>query len=323
MNKENKPIAITCGDFNGVSTEVIIKALNKLNLAKEKVILIGAKELFDGLNNDYEIVSVPFDDDWVKVGYETKQAGNFSYMCLVKACEMAKLDKISSIVTAPVSKNALHLAGHNFSGQTEVLEKILSDSSLGEKAEMLFVSNDFRVLLLTRHLPLKDVNITKEFLIDKIRRINRVLKENFKIQRPRIALCSFNPHAGEQGILGREEIDEFLPAVNLLKNEGVDVSDPMPSDTLFVRAANVYFSKEKQPYDVYCACYHDQGLIPIKSIAMNKTVNMTVGLSIVRTSPAHGTAYDIAGKGIADESSMICAIKEALRFANYISNKKE
>ena len=121
-----------------------------------------------------------------------------------------------------------------------------------------------------------------------------------------------NPHAGENGILGQEEIEEFAPAIKYLRDKGINVSNPMPSDTLFVKASKAYLNKEKQPYDVYCACYHDQGLIPIKVLAMDDTVNMTAGLSIIRTSPAHGTAYDIAGKGIADESSMLCAIKQAL-----------
>lgn len=307
-----KKIAITAGDFNGIGPEVITKALNKLDLPYEKVALIGAKELFYGLKKDYEIVEVPFESEWLEYGSETKETGDFSYNCLVKASEMAKNSEIAAIVTAPVSKNAMHLAGHFFSGQTEVIEKNLSNPSIGEKAEMLFVCDDFRVLLLTRHIPLKDVQITKELLIEKIQRIDRVLKNNFGIKRPKIALCSLNPHAGENGILGDDEIIEFAPALKYLREKGIDVSDPLPSDTLFPKAAKAYLNESKQPFDCYCACYHDQGLIPIKALAMDKTVNMTVGLSIIRTSPAHGTAYDIAGKNLADETSMICAIKEAL-----------
>ena len=308
----NKRIAITCGDFNGIGPEIIVKALNKLDLPADKVVLIGASELFIGLNQSYEVIEIPFEKSWQKYGEETKEAGEFSYRCLIKACEMANNGEISAIVTAPVSKNALHLAGHNYSGQTEVLEKNLANYSKGEKAEMLFVSGDFRVLLLTRHVALKDVKITKEFLTEKLERINRVLKEKFNIANPQIALCSLNPHAGEHGVIGTEEIDEFLPAVKKLRCDGIDVSNPQPSDTLFVKAAKSYLNKQKQPYDVYCACYHDQGLIPVKMLAMDKTVNMTVGLNVVRTSPAHGTAYDIAGMGIADESSMICAIEQVL-----------
>lgn len=308
----NKKIAITCGDFNGIGVEVITKALNKLNLPLEKLCIVGAKTLFENLNNEYEFVEIPFQKTWLQYGFESKEAGEFSYKCLVKACEMAKNGDISAIVTAPVSKNAMHLAGYDFSGQTEVLEKFLCNPQKDEKAEMLFVSKDFRVLLLTRHVALKEVNITKDLLIEKIKRINRVLIKDFGIKQPRIALCSLNPHAGENGILGREEINEMIPAVKELRILGIDVTKPLPSDTLFVKASKHYLNNQKQPYDVYCACYHDQGLIPIKVLAMDNTVNMSAGLSVIRTSPAHGTAYDIAGKNIADENSMICAIKAVL-----------
>lgn len=308
----NKKLAITLGDFNGIGPEVTIKALNKMDIPPQQVILIGAKQLLSGLEKDFEVEEVPFEKNWLKYGSETKEAGEFSYQCLLKACKFAKDGKVSAIVTAPVSKNAMHLAGHNYSGQTEVLEKNLADFDSGEKAEMLFVCSDFRVLLLTRHLPLKDVKITKELLIEKVQRINNVLKTKFKIDNPSIALCSLNPHAGENGILGDEEIKEFAPAIEILKNMGINVSAAKPADTLFAKAAKSFLNDKKQPYDVYCACYHDQGLIPIKTLAMEKTVNMTVGLKVIRTSPAHGTAYDIAGKNIADESSMIEAIRQAI-----------
>lgn len=308
----SKKIAITCGDFNGIGPEIIVKALNRLALPADKVVLIGASTLFDGLKQSYEVIEIPFEKSWLKYGEETKEAGEFSYQCLIKACEMAKAGEVSAIVTAPVSKNAMHLAGHDYSGQTEVLEKNLADFAKGEKAEMLFVAGDFRVLLLTRHVALKDVKITKELLVEKVERISQVLKEKFEVLQPKIALCSLNPHAGENGVIGMEEIDEFLPAIKELHALGIDVSAPQPSDTLFVKAAKAYLNKESQPYDVYCACYHDQGLIPVKMLAMDNTVNMTVGLGVVRTSPAHGTAYDIAGMGVADEGSMVCAIEQVL-----------
>ena len=291
MNK--KKLAITLGDFNGIGPEVTVKALNKLDIPGQNIVLIGSKSLLTGLNRDYEIIEIPFEKSMINTGKETKQAGEFSYQCLQKACEMANNDKVSAIVTAPVSKNALHLAGYNFSGQTEILEKNLADKEKNEKAEMLFVCKDFRVLLLTRHLPLKDVKITKELLTEKLQRIDSVLKQKFSVKSPSIALCSLNPHAGEN-------------------TKGIDVTYPKPADTLFAKAAKAFLTGQKQPYDVYCACYHDQGLIPIKALAMNKTVNMTVGLKVIRTSPAHGTAYDIAGKNIADETSMTEAISQAL-----------
>lgn len=305
----NKKIAITLGDFNGIGPEVTIKALNKLDLPSENVLIIGSKSLLQGLNKNYEVIEIPYNTNWQKYGEETKEAGEFSYQCLKKACELAQSRLIKGIATAPVSKNTLHLAGYNFSGQTEVLEKHLSNHSKDELAEMVFVSNDFRVLLLTRHVSLKDVKITKQLLVEKIKRINRVLKQNFNIESPKIAICSLNPHAGENGLLGNEELTEFTPAIKELRNAGINITNPLPADTLFVKASKAFLKKEQQPYDIYCACYHDQGLIPIKVLAMDNAVNMTAGLSILRTSPAHGTAYDIAGKNIANEDSMICAIK--------------
>lgn len=308
----NKKIAITCGDYNGIGVEVVVKALNKLNIPEDKIIVVGSKQLLTELNTNYEIAEVPFAKDSILFGKETKEAGEFSYQCLLKACELAQSKRIKAIVTAPVSKNALNLAGYKFSGQTEILEKLLANPAKNEKAEMLFVAKDFRILLLTRHLALKDIKITKELLIDKIKRINTVLQQNFGIKNPKIAICSLNPHAGENGILGDEEILEFAPAIKVLKGQNIDISTPQPADTLFAKASKAYTNNLMQPFDVYCACYHDQGLIPIKTLAMDNTVNTTVGLPIIRTSPAHGTAYDIAGKNIADENSMVCAIKSVL-----------
>ena len=216
-----------------------------------------------------------------------------------------------AIVTAPVAKNALHLAGHIFNGQTEILEHYLSHD--GQKAEMLFVAGNFKVLLLTRHCALKEVTISKDFVANKILNLKKFFKEHYQIQNPKFALCGFNPHSGEDGILGREEIEILHPVVAELRKLGVDISDPLPADTLFVKAAKDYLSKAQQPtYDGYIANYHDQGLIPIKTVAGDSTVNMTIGLDIIRTSPGHGTAFDIAGKDIADENGMIAAIKEVL-----------
>ena len=313
MNK--KKICITAGDFNGIGPEIIVKALNNLDVLPQDVVLIGAKELFHGLKSKYDFIEIPFKKEWLKPKEETKEAGEFSYNCLIKACEAVKNGQASAIVTAPVSKNALHLAGHNFSGQTEVLEKNLSDVSKAEKAEMLFVCNDFRVMLLSRHVALKNIKITKDTLIEKILRINSVLQDKFSISNPKIGLCALNPHAGENGLLGDEEILEFAPAIKYLRENGINISEPKPADTLFVKASHAFLNKQKQPFDVYCACYHDQGLIAIKALAMTRTVNMTVGLNVIRTSPAHGTAYDIAGENIADSTSMEEAIKQALKLS--------
>ena len=177
---------------------------------------------------------------------------------------------------------------------------------------MLFVADNFRVLLLTRHCALKDVLLTEEMIEKKVKDLTLFFKTKYNINKPSFALCSFNPHAGENGILGDEEIKIMQPAVNKLRKEGVLITDPLPSDTLFFSAAQAYYNNKNCPYDCYIATYHDQGLIPIKTVAGIKTVNMTIGLDIIRTSPGHGTAFDIAGKNIANEEGMVAAIKAVL-----------
>lgn len=322
MNNINKKIAITTGDVNGIGAEITIKALNKLtneyNLPKENVIIISNSYVLDfyGGIKGYQIIEIPFDKKDIQPGKTTKESGEFSFQALKKACEMAKAGEIDAIVTAPVSKEALHLAGHKFNGQTEVLQEFLAHDK--QKAEMLFVANDFRVLLLTRHLALKDIKLDKDEFVEKITILDKFFKEKFNIYPPNFALCALNPHAGENGILGREEIEILQPAVNILRERGINITNPLPADTLFVDAAKNYLTHHPispspyKRYDCYIACYHDQGLIPIKTVAADKTVNMTIGLDVIRTSPCHGTAFDIAGKNLADENSMIEAIKQAL-----------
>lgn len=302
-------IAITTGDPNGIGAEITIKALNELDLPQDKIVLISNKDVLDyygKLDKKYDIIEIPFDKRDIKVGKVTKESGEFSFQSLLKVCEI----KPKAIVTAPVAKNAMYLAGHNFNGQTEVLQKYLAHDN--QLAEMLFVANNFRVLLLTRHCALKDVYLTKEIIVKKITNLVKTFNNHFNIPNPRFALCGFNPHSGEDGILGREEIDILIPAVKELQALGVDISMPLPADTLFVKAGNHYFKGEKDDYDCYIANYHDQGLIPIKTVAGDKTVNMTIGLDIIRTSPGHGTAFDIAGQNIADPNGMISAIREVL-----------
>lgn len=301
-------IAITTGDPNGIGAEITIKALRQLDLPQEKIAIVSNPKIlncYGKLDKDYEIVEIPFDAE-INAGKITKEAGEFSYQSLKKVCEL----KPKAIVTAPVAKNALHLAGHYYNGQTEIIEKYLARDN--QLAEMLFVANNFRVLLLTRHCALKDVDITKELLITKVKNLVHTFKIQFKIENPKFALCGFNPHSGEDGILGNEEIDILIPAVNELQNLGINITMPLPADTLFVNAAKNYYRGTKDKYDCYLANYHDQGLIPIKTVAGDKTVNMTIGLDIIRTSPGHGTAFDIAGKNIASPNGMIAAIKEVL-----------
>jgi len=308
MADYRKKIAITTGDVNGIGAEITIKALNKLDLPDNKIVLISNKKVLDfygKLNHDYEIIEIPYEGP-IEAGKVTAASGEFSYKALKCACEI----KPQAIVTAPVAKNALYLAGHNYNGQTEVLQYFLAHNE--QKAEMLFVANDFRVLLLTRHCALKDIYLTKEIVVEKISNLRKFFVNQLGIKSPKFALCGFNPHSGEDGILGREEIDILKPAVKELQELGISITQPLPADTLFVKAANEYRNSLPATYDCYIANYHDQGLIPIKSIAGAQTVNMTIGLDIIRTSPGHGTAFDIAGKNIADEAGMIAALKAVL-----------
>lgn len=285
-------IAITTGDLLGVGEEITYKALKALNLDRNEVILIG-KNI--GLNYD----TIEIDD---------KDNGKFCYESLEAACRLALEGKIKGIVTAPVSKEALHKSGYFFSGQTEILEKLLSTKK-DEKAEMLFIAGDLRVMLLTRHCPLAEIKITENLIIEKTKRLNDFLIEKCKIKNPKIAVTGLNPHCGENGILGNEEITTIIPAVKKLNEIGILTYGPYSADGLFGKIGKNYLKGNKQEYDAVITMYHDQGLCPIKALCFDKCVNTTIGLKVIRTSPPTGTAYDIKGKNIADPSGMIEAIK--------------
>lgn len=309
MNKYSEKIAILTGDPNGIGAEIVIKALNMLKLPPKDILIISNKKVLNtyggaGVNN-YELIEVDYPHK-ITPGIVSAEAGDFAFKLLQTACEI----KPKFIVTAPTSKEAMHLAGHHYNGQTEVLEKFLAHD--GQKAEMLFVSRDFRVLLLTRHCAIKEINITKEIVIEKVERLRWYFQNKLNIKKPSFALCGLNPHAGENGIIGQEEETILVPAVEALRKRGINITNPLPSDSLFIKVVQNYLKGEKSPYDCYIACYHDQGLIPIKAAASEKTVNMTIGLDVIRTSPSHGTAFDIAGKNLANPESMIEAIKTCL-----------
>lgn len=311
-----KKIAITLGDPNGISPEITIKALNFLDLPKDKVILVANKNILDfyrenyslWLEKDYEIIEVPYLKENIKIGMETEEAGEFSFCALRKACDLVIEGKAEAIVTAPVSKNSMNLAGHKYSGQTEIIEQYLAKNN--QKAEMLFICGKFSVFLLTRHTALKDVPslITKEMIIEKVMTLSNSLKNQFGMINPKFAICALNPHCGENGIFGNEEQLQIIPAVEELRDNGINIDGPFPSDTLFSTCL-----KEVCDYDCYIAMYHDQGLIPIKLLEQENCVNTTIGLDVLRTSPAHGTAFDIAGQIIANPNSMINAIELALK----------
>jgi 4-hydroxythreonine-4-phosphate dehydrogenase len=315
-------IAITTGDPAGIGPEIIIKALNILSDTSD-ILLIGNKQIFNKISADIniklpkniEIIDIPADLSKIIVGQNSIESGKVSFLALEKACKLANTNMIKAIVTAPLSKTAINMAGYSFSGQTEILQKYLAeDKKINKKAEMLFVAGDFRVLLLTRHIPLSAVPefLTQENIIESIIALNNSLKKDFKIAKPKLAICGLNPHAGEDGLIGNEEKELLLPAIDILKQKyDINIDGFFPADTMWLKASKPYINNKKQPYDAYIACYHDQGLIPIKLLALNSTVNTTINLPIIRTSPSHGTAFDIAGKNMADYNSMLHAIKLA------------
>ena len=202
----------------------------------------------------------------------------------------------------------MKLAGHNYTGQTEVLEQYLAQSN--QKAEMIFVCDNFSVMLMTRHIALNKVseNIKKDNLVERIEKLVYSFKFQLNKPLPSIAVCALNPHAGENGMFGTEELNEIIPAITELRKKGINIDGPFPSDALFTKCA-----LQECNYDCYIAMYHDQGLIPIKLLDRDSCVNTTLGLNVLRTSPAHGTAFDIAGQNIANPSSMINAVKLALK----------
>jgi 4-hydroxythreonine-4-phosphate dehydrogenase len=233
------------------------------------------------------------------------EAGNAAYETIVRAVRDAQAGGIQGIVTAPINKEALALAGLPWRGHTEMLASLTNASNVA----MMFWSEKLRVVLATIHIPLASVPaaLTIDSVAGIIELTNRELPR-FGIARPRIALAGLNPHAGEHGVLGSEEISVLEPAVARSAKAGIDVEGPFPGDTIFLRAM-------RGDFDVVVACYHDQGLIPIKMAAFGQAVNVTLGLPIVRTSVDHGTAFDIAGKNIADPESMVQAVLLAARLA--------
>ena len=239
----------------------------------------------------------------VEFGRESAEAGRLAVGSIEKAYEMLAAGKYGAMLTLPISKHSIHLAGCRFPGHTEMLASLCNTSN----PLMILFSAKFRVALATVHVPLRDVAglLTEELIIGKTRQFNLSLMQDFGIGQPKIAVLGLNPHAGEEGDLGSEEIAVIMPAVKSLVYQGIDADGPFPADGFFAR-------KMHRQYDGVLAMYHDQGLIPLKLEARGG-VNFTAGLPVVRTSPDHGTAFAIAGKGIADESGTLNALLAAER----------
>jgi 4-hydroxythreonine-4-phosphate dehydrogenase len=221
------------------------------------------------------------------------------------AAELAMSRKVDAIVTAPINKEMMNAAGFDYSGHTSLLAHLTGSTNYG----MMFVGGGLKLILVTIHNAITDLPrlITRDRVFKTLRLANTAMQA-FGVEKPRIGVAAFNPHASEGGLFGHEELDEILPAVLDARGEGIDASDPIPADTLFFKARNNYF-------DIVVAMYHDQGLAPLKMLAFGNAVNVTVGLPIIRTSVDHGTAYDIAGKGLADPTSLLEAVKLAAQMS--------
>jgi len=285
---------VTMGDPGGIGPEVIRKALTHRSILRRgRFIVIGDKKILGRISSSVTVVDVPY-----------RSAGEGALKFLDLAVAVIKDGIADALVTAPLSKKAVNQFSANFVGHTEYLAQAFDVKNF----DMMFIAPQVRLTIVTRHVPLKDVSrlITPKVVFDSIALMARTLKDDFKIPTPKIAVLGLNPHAGEGGLLGTEDRKCIVPAILKAKAQGIRAQGPFPADTFFAHHAG---------YDGIIAMYHDQGLAPLKGMYMKELVNYTAGLPFVRTSPAHGTAFDIAGKNKADPSSMIAAIKLACELA--------
>ena len=318
-------VGITHGDINGVGYEVILKSFSDpamlelctpivygspkvatyhrkaMDIQTSFTIINNADDAQDGKLN---ILNCTEDELKVELTKATPEAGKAALDALEKALQDYREGGIDVLVTAPINKHTIQSDAFHFPGHTEYIEERVGNN---RKALMILLKDDFRVALVTGHIPVKDIatTITKELIMEKMEIFHRSLKQDFGIDSPRIAVFSLNPHAGDNGVIGTEERDVIIPAMQEMIAKGVQCFGPYPADG-FMGSGNFCH------FDGILAMYHDQGLAPFKALAMDEGVNFTAGLPIVRTSPAHGTAYDIAGQGIASENSFRQAIYLAL-----------
>ena len=320
-------VGISLGDPSGISPEILIKSLNKLP-KNNAYIIYGGKKVLDktaknlGLSANFTLINSPeevkksgyylinlFDEDF-QAGSPSVLSGKASVIFLESAVKDILDKKTDALITLPISKRWIMEAGFKYAGHTDYLAEV----SQAKEYVMVLMCKKIKVGLITTHIPLKDVpkSITTEKIVSKVRLINKELKEKFGIEKPKIAIVGLNPHASDNGNIGDEENKIIIPAVNQLLDEGVEITYPLSADTGFNRY---------KEFDFYVAMYHDQGLIPLKLLCFRKAVNITFGLNFIRTSPDHGTGYDIAGKNIADPSSFIEAVKLAVKLAYNTQSK--
>ncbi|MBD8490323.1 4-hydroxythreonine-4-phosphate dehydrogenase PdxA [Echinicola sp. CAU 1574] len=321
-HKKNKPVlGITIGDINGISAEVTMKALMDNRILKQITPVIYAHgkamtfyrkhlklEEFNFMqirsieeihHKKINVINVVEECPEVMPGVETLESGKMALASLDHAIKDLKDEKIDALVTAPLNKNNINSAELKFVGHTEYLTEAFNCND----SMMFMVAEDMRIGLVCGHVPLSEVvaNVTGKRIKQKLKIMLKSLKEDFGIEKPRIAVLGLNPHAGEDGLLGKEEEEIIKPAIREFKDQGHLIFGPYASDGFFGMM-------HQKKFDGILAMYHDQGLIPFKTLAFESGVNFTAGLPITRTSPDHGTAYNIAGKNIADEGSMRSAI---------------
>lgn len=319
----NLPLAITMGDPNGIGPELCVKlfaaglkhpafVMGDLHVLHREIKTRGLTLTLRPIDHASECTSAPGIMDVMAAstlppslqpGTIDARAGQAAYDYVVKAIDLAKANEIAGIVTAPLAKEAMKAAGISFPGHTEIFAAKTGTNDFA----MMLANDELRVILVTIHVALKDVAplITKARVLKTIH-LAAIACAAYGIQKPRIAVAGLNPHAGENGMFGHEEIDHIIPAVSAARLDGLDASGPYAGDTIFMRA-------RRGEFDIVVAQYHDQGLIPVKYLGIDQGVNVTVGLPFIRTSVDHGTAFDIAGKGIADPSSLRYAFDQALR----------
>jgi len=285
-------IALTAGDPSGIGPEIAVKAV------RDPRVVAACRPVIYGPHEPGDVAAFP-------AGQVSADSARAAYDAIVAATRDALAGSVAAVVTAPINKAAFAAAGYPWPGHTDLLAHLCG----APQVAMMFWSEKLRVVLATVHIPLAEVPaaLTRDRVIQVIQLTAAALPA-FGVVSPRIAVAGLNPHAGEDGLLGSEEARVLSPAIAHAKAAGVNVSGPFPADTLFARAAGGEF-------DVVIACYHDQGLIPVKLLAFGRAVNVTLGLPIIRTSVDHGTAFDIARRGVADERSLIEAVLLAARLA--------
>ena len=324
-------LGISTGDPNGIGIEVILKSLEKINFIGKFIPVIFSnyklieeqKRIFnvnceivpiDNIENlsrnSVNVFNINNKDFDIEFGKSNSDGGDISRLSLRLAVEFLKNSMIDGLVTGPINKNNIQNNDFNFKGHTDFL-----DSCFNGQALMFMVSSEIKIALLTEHIPIDKVvgEITTELIKSRIKLVEMSLKNDFNINKPKIAVLSINPHVGDGGVIGKHDDIILSPTIQEVSESGIDISGPFASDSFF--GTNMYKS-----FDAIIASYHDQGLIPFKTLTFGNGVNFTAGLDIVRTSPDHGTAYDIAGKNIANPSSFSSAILEAL---NIIKNRKK